>query len=372
MKVYLIRHGEALSNVSDLGGLDRNSSNFLTERGLKQAKLLGKRFKRMKINAIYSSDIPRAIQTAEAILKYHPKLDLKIDKRLREHERAKDHLKTFHKLISKKAKNKGVSKIDLKLKGSESYKDVENRFEDFFEEIEKKYNGNVVIVAHAMANQIYLKGPEWTIDFSKKKVRQHNTCVNEFHLIDGKKELIKFGCIKHLDKVDKLKYYLNLMLKIPYRVKEFSGDIESEIKDGDCRHKTEFLKEILKNEGIQYRELVGIFDWHDLPIPRKILNILKKSGTKFPHRLLEVKINNKWIKVDPVWDRALRKRGFPTAKLSNWDGKNDTGRVSWGNVEYIRKSKYDKRKDKIHIDEKEAHRFSKELNKYLDSIRSSR
>lgn len=370
MNIYLIRHGEALSNVSNLHSLERNKTNNLTQRGLNQAKLLGKRFKKTKIEAIYSSDAPRAIQTAKQILKNHPNLELKIDKRLREHERAKEHQKIFHDLAKQKSKQNKIPRTDVKLKGSESYRDVENRFKDFFKEIEKKHNGTVIIVAHAMANQIYLKGPEWTIDFSSKKVRQHNTCVNEFHLINGEKELIKFGCIKHLDKVDKLKYYINLILKIPYRVREFKEDeIKDEIIDGDCRHKTQFLKNILKKEKIKYRELIAIFDWKDLPIPQKILNILKKTKTKFPHELLEVKIKNKWIKIDPVWDKPLRKTGFPTAKLSNWEGKTDTGKVSWGEIKYMKKSEYKKSKNKIKIDKKEAHKFAQELNKYLEQIR---
>ncbi len=65
--VYLIRHGETQWNRDGIhqGHMD----SPLTEHGKRQARQLGERFAGMdlKFDAIYSSDLGRAVQTAEAI-----------------------------------------------------------------------------------------------------------------------------------------------------------------------------------------------------------------------------------------------------------------------------------------------------------------
>lgn len=62
--VYLIRHGECLSNLDPHfnGGED-----LLSENGLKQAVSVAERFKHTNVNAIYHSGILRAHKTSEEI-----------------------------------------------------------------------------------------------------------------------------------------------------------------------------------------------------------------------------------------------------------------------------------------------------------------
>lgn len=66
--LYLIRHGEAVSNVEPIIGGDKGCRG-LTERGLAQAAALARRLERGEItaDALYASDLPRARQTAEAV-----------------------------------------------------------------------------------------------------------------------------------------------------------------------------------------------------------------------------------------------------------------------------------------------------------------
>jgi broad specificity phosphatase PhoE len=80
---YLIRHGETMGNRDEthVGQLDVP----MTELGLKQADLTGYALKDVKFDAVYSSDLIRARQTADAILRYQEKdCPLVIDQRLRE------------------------------------------------------------------------------------------------------------------------------------------------------------------------------------------------------------------------------------------------------------------------------------------------
>lgn len=64
MNIYLIRHGEKTED-------DKNHASLeLTEKGFHQADLLGRRLTKYSIARIYSSDMTRAIQTAQTINQY--------------------------------------------------------------------------------------------------------------------------------------------------------------------------------------------------------------------------------------------------------------------------------------------------------------
>ena len=367
MKVFLVRHGEALSNRADLRKYNRSKTNNLTGRGRKQARLLGEKFKDMDIEAVYSSDIPRAIQTAEEVLKHHPNLDLIIDKRLREHNQGK--VLNFFKYIKEESKRTGKNKDMIVPEEGESHNDVKKRFDEFFEELKEKHKGNVVIASHGMAKSIYLKGTDWLSSWFNRVMRP-NTGVSELELKDNKFVLNDFFSISHLDEIEKIRYYANLAALMPYKVLPFEEEkIDFTLREGDCRHKTQFLKNAFDKEGIEYRELVALFEWQDLPIPQELLDILKKSSKRWTHQLLEVKIGDKWLKIDPVWDKTLGHISFPTTSISRWEGDSDIGRVSLGEIEYIPKDKFKKEDYGIKIDKEEAHVFAEKLNEFLEEKR---
>src|SRR5437899_11865837 len=64
-QVIIVRHGQTQWNLKLIrqGHLD----SPLTERGIAQAKALGQRLAQEKFSALYSSDLGRAVQTAEMI-----------------------------------------------------------------------------------------------------------------------------------------------------------------------------------------------------------------------------------------------------------------------------------------------------------------
>ena len=67
MEIFLVRHGETAWNINQVfrGRIDV----ALNETGLKQAELLARYLDGLKLDAIYSSPLKRALQTAEAIAK---------------------------------------------------------------------------------------------------------------------------------------------------------------------------------------------------------------------------------------------------------------------------------------------------------------
>lgn len=78
-RVYLIRHAEAMGNINETfqGRTDEN----LTEKGYRQLVELSERFKDIPLDAIYSSPLIRAKETAKAVNKYHG-LDIAYDEGL--------------------------------------------------------------------------------------------------------------------------------------------------------------------------------------------------------------------------------------------------------------------------------------------------
>jgi broad specificity phosphatase PhoE len=65
MPIYLIRHGETTLNAARIL---QPANTPLSQHGLAQAAALGERLKTQEVDAILSSDMVRAIQTAQAIL----------------------------------------------------------------------------------------------------------------------------------------------------------------------------------------------------------------------------------------------------------------------------------------------------------------
>ena len=82
IKIHLIRHGEVHNPDQILYG--RLPRFRLTQDGWQQARATGARLKTCGINAVFSSPLLRARQTAQAIILHHPRLKLRISGLLNE------------------------------------------------------------------------------------------------------------------------------------------------------------------------------------------------------------------------------------------------------------------------------------------------
>ena len=79
IEIHLVRHAEALSDC----GMDSHGP-ALTPLGIKQARLIAKHLAKQRYTAIYSSDLTRARQTADAIATRHRNALLTLTRDLRE------------------------------------------------------------------------------------------------------------------------------------------------------------------------------------------------------------------------------------------------------------------------------------------------
>ncbi len=148
MEVYIVRHGQILSNV-----LKRHTNPFedLTEIGIKQAKQLSEMIKNINFDIIYVSPYLRARHTAEILNTNNTKII--IDERLSERNCGK---------ISGQPVEDNVYRMDywnyFSTKEHESAENINTFFEriySFLDELKTRNYDKVLIVAHSGVSKAF-------------------------------------------------------------------------------------------------------------------------------------------------------------------------------------------------------------------------
>jgi len=81
VRIIFVRHGETVFNIESR--YQGHTDAELSELGRRQAAGVAERLKDEKIDAVYSSDLSRASETAQEVAKFH-NLQVQTDERLRE------------------------------------------------------------------------------------------------------------------------------------------------------------------------------------------------------------------------------------------------------------------------------------------------
>ena len=155
-QIILVRHGETEWNVKEVfrGGIDID----LNETGLKQAQLLAKYLSDIKIDAIYSSPLKRALTTAEIMASYH-KLKVEIAPGLIDFDYGEwqglPHQEVRDKYIRLYAQ--WIERPELiKMPAGESLDEVRERAMGVVDRVIAKYEGCVVLVSHRVVNKVLI------------------------------------------------------------------------------------------------------------------------------------------------------------------------------------------------------------------------
>ena len=155
-ELILARHGETEWNVEEVfrGRIDIE----LSETGVRQAELLAQYLRGVKINAVYSSPLRRALNTAEVIARYH-KLEVKIAPSLIDfdfgkwqglpHQEAK---RRYKKLYAQWLENPHL----IRTPDGESLDEVRKRALMVVDEVVAKHDGTVVLVSHRVVNKVLI------------------------------------------------------------------------------------------------------------------------------------------------------------------------------------------------------------------------
>lgn len=81
LKLLFVRHGETQDNIDRV--LQGHRDTSLTEKGQKEAQILAKKLRALKVDAIYHSPLIRILQTIKPLLSDHPNARVHEDAELR-------------------------------------------------------------------------------------------------------------------------------------------------------------------------------------------------------------------------------------------------------------------------------------------------
>lgn len=153
MNIYLVRHAQKDTSLKNT--TESHYNRELTEMGIKQAKRLASRLAPYSINKIFSSDMPRAVQTAKVIAST---LGIK-------HFCGSKNLREADPCVIPNHPNRDSIKIlcwqkwDFKPEHGESYNEGKQRFASYLwkQIVENHDDGdNILIVSHGRVMRLFL------------------------------------------------------------------------------------------------------------------------------------------------------------------------------------------------------------------------
>ncbi|MCK5718314.1 MAG: histidine phosphatase family protein [Thiomargarita sp.] len=201
-QIFLVRHVETLWNIERKiqGHLD----SPLTETGLVQAQALGKYFKSETFTAIYSSDLGRTYQTAQAIA---DKQNLPIIKKICLRER---NFGIIQGTLKKELESKyphifpyyKMNEPNYVIPDGESLQQLHDRCVQCFEKLAQKHpNERILVVSHngiLVALVKYILGIELKV---RPAILSSNASINVFSYQNDTWRIDKLGDLTHLNDV---------------------------------------------------------------------------------------------------------------------------------------------------------------------------
>ena len=202
-ELILARHGETAWNVEKVfrGRADVN----LDEVGIRQAELLGKYLSNWELEAIHSSPLRRALDTADSIARYH-KIGVHIAEGLIDFDYGEwqslpeQEVKRLYPTILNEWHN---NPHKVKMPGGESLEDVKRRAAELVSDVLSRHQGNVLLVSHRVVLKVlicYLLG----LDNSHFWNISQDVCgITIFNYVDGRFVLTRHNDTSHLRELQK-------------------------------------------------------------------------------------------------------------------------------------------------------------------------
>ncbi|WP_078551561.1 histidine phosphatase family protein [Bacillus alkalicellulosilyticus] len=163
MRLYLVRHGESLGNVQ---GIIQGQADFpLSPLGQIQVQQLGKHFQSIPFDYIYSSDLTRAQETAQAIASNREKTIHPWEK-VREIFLGPLQGKTQQEIFTEYPELEDRALLTSGIAGTETVEDITSRCAYVWDQMTKAHQDNdVVIVSHGGFISIFIMylmlGNDW-------------------------------------------------------------------------------------------------------------------------------------------------------------------------------------------------------------------
>jgi len=202
-KLILARHGETVWNVEKIyrGRTDVN----LDEVGIKQAELLGKYLSNWELEAIYSSPLRRALDTADIIAHYQ-KIGVHIVDGLIDFDYGE-----WQSLPEQEVKRLYPALLNewhynphkVVMPGGESLEDVSKRAIEVVNDVLSKYQGSVVLVSHRVVNKVLICSLLGLDNSHFWNINQDVGGITIFNYVDGRFVLTRHNDTSHLRELQK-------------------------------------------------------------------------------------------------------------------------------------------------------------------------
>ncbi|ACB86445.1 histidine phosphatase family protein [Natranaerobius thermophilus] len=206
MRLLLIRHGESTGNFEER--FQGKKEYQLTDRGCKQAQNLAEKLRNESFDAVYTSSLSRAHDTAKEICKYHS-LDPIVDELLSEYcwgvieGHTREEIKDKYPDLGMKLEEDFFA---TSIPEEEGMMNLKNRVSDFYDKIFSNYNGNlnrpnIAVVSHGRVLGglvVYLTGysfyhTPWPYTFSNASITE----ISYWYEYD-KGRIVKMNDTSHL------------------------------------------------------------------------------------------------------------------------------------------------------------------------------
>jgi len=203
VELILARHGETVWNVEKIyrGRTDVD----LDEVGVKQAELLGKYLSNWELEAIYTSPLSRALDTANTIARYQ-QIGVQIAEGLIDFDYGEwqalpeQEVKRLYLSLHNEWHN---NPHKVRMPGGESLEDVRRRAIEVVNDVLSKYKGSILLVSHRVVNKVLicsLLGLDTSYFWN---IEQDVGGITIFNYVDGRFVLTRHNNTSYLKELQK-------------------------------------------------------------------------------------------------------------------------------------------------------------------------
>jgi broad specificity phosphatase PhoE len=202
-QIIVARHGETEWNASEIFRGRRDIG--LNDTGIKQAELLGNYLTDLRIEAIYSSPLKRALDTARSVAKHHS-LDVNVNPGLMDfnygawegltHQAVKD---KYRELYTQWLKEPHLVNIPE----GENLGEVRERAKSLLDRVVSKHSGLVVLVSHRVVNKVMICSMLGLENSHFWDIKQDLGGITVFEHESGRYKLIKHNDTSYLNQIQK-------------------------------------------------------------------------------------------------------------------------------------------------------------------------
>jgi broad specificity phosphatase PhoE len=143
MELLIVRHGETTANIRSV--IQGQTQGRLSKKGELQAKNVGKLFKNEKIDRIFSSDLKRAVETADEIARFKD-VPIYRMKWLRGRDSGVYEGKKWEEVVAEIGKRKAFDDIYFKFGGGESMVEMHRRLKRFVDALTVNHGDETVVI----------------------------------------------------------------------------------------------------------------------------------------------------------------------------------------------------------------------------------